>query len=80
MIVFNLLTFKKTHLMKKLKIISKWTNMLYEREYYNTKDGNKLVQTIRKSYRSRQKKINTKSFKETTSKNQMCFLQCERIK
>lgn len=54
--------------------------MLYEREYYNTKDGNKLVQTIRKSYRSRQKKINTKSFKETTSKNQMCFLQCERIK
>jgi len=39
---------KKARFVEELKIVSKWTNMLDEREYSNFDEDDESVQTIRK--------------------------------
>jgi len=61
------LTFKKAHFVEKLKITSKWTNMLDERENYNIKEYDGPIQITIKPGRDRLKKVNTKSSHAKTS-------------
>ena len=54
---------KKARFVEELKIVSKWTNMLDEREYSNFDEDDESVQTIRKLGQGRPKKISTRSSK-----------------
>lgn len=44
--------------------------MVYERNYYNIKEDDKSLETLRKYGMSRPKKINTRSIKTRTFKKQ----------
>jgi len=53
----NPLTSKETHFLEAWKIAFKWANMLDKEEDSNTKEVDKQVQTIKKPYRGRPKKV-----------------------
>jgi len=57
------LTFKETCFVEKIKITSKWANMIDVRKCYDPKEDDKPIQTRRKPDKGSPKKVNTKSSK-----------------